>query len=239
VIPRMATEWTFMAAVLTLLAEDLWLLAHHPDTGKRVVDSTRLSCGMAGAVLADLVLLHCVTLDERAVQPIGTTRTGDGYLDPYLVEISTTQKAHKPSWWITRFRAKRYQTLLVERAVRRGLVRHERSTHMFVMTVDRYHPTHPEYRLALIRHLRSVLTGTTPPEARYAALLGLVGAIQLDSQIFPDIAKRDRRRLIRHVLTHDQIGQAVRSAIQTIESATIATAIAVSATTAGDSAGTG
>lgn len=221
-VSRMRRECRGMET--SLLAEDLWVLSHHPENGRRLVDATRLSCGMAGSVLADLALRGCVGVERHAVLPTGMTSSGDRDLDVFLGLITASTRARKPSWWVARLRAQRYRSLLVGRAVRRGLVRHERVTQILVFSQDRYVPTRPAERMALVGHLRAVLTNSTAPDPRSAALLALVGAVRLDGPLFPDIPARERRRLVREIVAHDAVGVAVRTAIEVIESATVAAA---------------
>ena len=75
------------AAARTLLAEQLMLLAFPAEGPLRMGPGSYLSAGLVGAVLTELTIGHCVTIDQRGlsagryrVVPLGP-RTGDPLLD--------------------------------------------------------------------------------------------------------------------------------------------------------------
>ena len=77
-----------------MLAEDLAMLLHDPETGRLLVSSDRANLVLGGALLADLADLDRIELSEphratknRTVAVVDPTPTGDPVLDEALQRI--------------------------------------------------------------------------------------------------------------------------------------------------------
>lgn len=60
-----------------LIADDLWLMAHHELTGKPFLPPRALGIGLAGGLLAELMLGGCIGLRHDGVVAAGSTWRGD------------------------------------------------------------------------------------------------------------------------------------------------------------------
>jgi hypothetical protein len=103
----MMTQLPGPAAARTLLAEQLMLLAFPAEGPLRMGPGSYLSAGLAGAVLTELTIGRCVTIDQQGrsagryrVVPLGP-RTGDPLLDG-LADRIAAQPPNTLSWWIRR-----------------------------------------------------------------------------------------------------------------------------------------
>jgi hypothetical protein len=203
---------------IRLLADDLVVLAHEPTTGRPLQSQTRLSCAVAGSVLAELLLTGRITLDGHTVRPTGTGSAGEPELDALAEIVATSAKTRRAAAWVRTLRPNKHAGRLVTRAVRLGLAQHEEHRTLLLFTRHHYIPAHPGEREVLVRTLHDVLVRSRTGDARTMALLRLVTAMGLDRPLFPDLPRRDRRELVRELLDGDEIGQAVRRVIQEIES---------------------
>ncbi|GAA3751804.1 GOLPH3/VPS74 family protein [Salinactinospora qingdaonensis] len=216
-----------------LIAEDLLLVAHAPDTGRPLTDATRLTCGLAGALLAELALLQRITIEGKhlVVEP-SHPDTGDSDLDPVLHQMAAPSRRRKTKDWVQRLQSGRLRNRLLQRAVAGGLLRSGSSTVLGIFPVRRYRPVAVDRREQLVAEQRGMLTGELTPNSRGVALLALISAVHLDGKLFPDLPRAQRRQMTKAVLRDDRIGSAVREVIQSIE-------MAAAAATAGGAAAAG
>ncbi|HLU44261.1 MAG TPA: GPP34 family phosphoprotein, partial [Natronosporangium sp.] len=72
------------------LLEELLLIAYS-DQGTLVTSVAAVDCGLAGAVLMELMLAGRLTLTKRAVTVVSDEPTGDPLLDEALTRIRTSR----------------------------------------------------------------------------------------------------------------------------------------------------
>ncbi|GLU47538.1 GOLPH3/VPS74 family protein [Nocardiopsis ansamitocini] len=204
---------------MTTLAEDLIVLAHDPAKGRPLVGSTRLACGLAGALLADLALAGRISIDADYVYADRYSPSRDTDLDTVADRIAVSRRNRKVHWWVNKLQSSTLRKRLLERSTREGALHRARRTVLVVFPRDDYYPRDPDRRSQLRRNLRGVLLGEVRADARTMVLLALVGATGAHRRLFPDLPNRERRRRIKTVVTGDTIGRAVRKAVQSSEAA--------------------
>jgi len=82
------------------LAEDLYLLADDPATGRPLIDVTHLDLGLGGALLLDLAVRERVALLDEHVTLTGEGTTGEPLLDAALATIAERTRAYGPDHWV-------------------------------------------------------------------------------------------------------------------------------------------
>ncbi|MFC7326544.1 GOLPH3/VPS74 family protein [Marinactinospora rubrisoli] len=201
-----------------LIAEELLLLAYHPDTGRPLATDTRLTAGLAGALLAELALTGRVAIERDRVHAAGASQPG-GHpeLDLLAAEIARQRRPARVRSWVSRTGSLRLRRALQESAVQRRLLNRERVTVLRVFHREDYRPADPSTRAELLDRLRAMLMGGRAPDPRSTALLGILGATRLDRRLFADLPARERRRRMKRLLADDRIGRAVLAVIKSVE----------------------
>jgi hypothetical protein len=82
------------------LAEQFYLLAEDPSTGRAVIESTHLGLGLSGALLLDLALRERVALVDSCVVVTSNTLTGEPLLDAALTSLARGARGHGPDHWV-------------------------------------------------------------------------------------------------------------------------------------------
>lgn len=223
----------------TILAEDLLFLAYDPRIGRPMVDSARLSCGLAGAILADLALSGRVDLDGDRLRPGGSSPSGDSVLDGVAEQIAVESRTRKIKWWVQKLQSDRLRRSMLTRATERGILDHERGRMLGIFPTDNYRPVRWDQREQLRDDLHAVLTGGRAPDPRSVALLALTGAVRVESRLFPDLSRGVRKQMMKEILVNDRIGVAVRKVIQSIEAATATVAMSAGGDGGGGDGGGG
>jgi hypothetical protein len=211
------------------LLEEFTLLAHDP-LGRRVIDNTRIDHGLGGALLLELVLSERIDVVDRRVVTRGAGPTGDALVDDALDQITTDRRSRKPVDWVKRF-TKGTQHRVIERLAAAGVLRIERTTVLGVFPRTRYpaaYGTEPVARTEAGEKLRAAILGAGPVFPRTAALCALVAATELDKKIFPDLDRRLVRARLKEISQGDWAAAAVRKAIQDVQAAIMAGAVAAS-----------
>ncbi|PSK98559.1 Golgi phosphoprotein 3 GPP34 [Murinocardiopsis flavida] len=217
----------------TTIAEELLLLCYDPGTGRPLVDSTRLTCGLVGAMVADLALAGRLGIDAERLYPLDGAPMGDPQLDGFAARVAAEPRPRKIKWWVTKVQNARLRKALLGGAVAHGVLTHQARRALGIFPMNDYRPAQPGQRDDLVLRLGSVLRQEHPADSRSVALLALCGAVRVDRKLFRELPQGERRRMIKAVMAGDEIGRAVKSVIQSIEAATAAAASAGSAGAAG------
>ena len=77
------------------LADDLWLLAHHERSGKPHLQARALGLGLAGGLLAELVLPGTIRVWRGLVIPAGGQPPGDD-LTHSVLRMMSAEREHLP-----------------------------------------------------------------------------------------------------------------------------------------------
>ena len=220
---------------MTLLAEDLLLLALDDDSGKAVVDGVTLPRALAGAVLLELTLDGVVVLDgEGERRRRGRVVVRDAVpADPLLADAVAqlgSRKPMKPDAAIEKLSGKIRERVL-ERVVDNGWVREERGRILGLFPTRRWPATDESHERRVRAELHSVLVDGLTPTPRTAALISLLSAAKMVPKTLPEA---DRKRVAQRaveIADGNWAGAAVRRAVDSVNAA-ILVAVAVPAVVA-------
>lgn len=220
------------------LLEELLLIAYS-DQGTLVTSVAAVDCGLAGAVLMELMLAGRLTLTKRAVTVVSDEPTGDPLLDEALTRIRTSRPA-APRKWVQVLRGG-LQDRVLERLVARGVLRREKRRVLLIFPQTRYPSVtgaEPALETDARQRLRAMVTGEGPADPRTAALGALVQAVKLDRRVFPDLSHRERKHRLTAAVASGWPDRTIQQAIKDLQdelaimAAVVASSAAVSSVTA-------
>ena len=223
-----------------LIAEDLLLLAYDDETGKSLIDATRLDYGLAGALLLELSLLDKVTVagpgeevkrDRLVLRD--TAPVGDDILDHALTLLSDDQGA-KPKNVLGQLR-KGARDRLLRRLAERGLLREEAGKVLGIFPTTRWPAADASHEAAVRQRLHDVLVTGLEPDPRTAALVSLLLAVDGLRKAVPSEDRRAVKRRAKEISEGAWAADAVKRAVQEVQAAV--TAAIVASTSAAAAAG--
>ncbi|HVE18707.1 MAG TPA: GPP34 family phosphoprotein [Ilumatobacteraceae bacterium] len=222
---------------MTLIAEDLLLLLLDDESGKPVLDDTRLSRVLAGALLMDLALDERISpategnatkggrLVVRNSQP-----SGDQLLDRAVSTLNAS-KPMKPVRAVEKLQKGLRQDVL-SRLASQGLVREERGRALGIFPTTHWPATDPAHESRLRAELSQVLVHGMEPTQRTAALASLLSAVDAVSKVVPSDDRRAVKLRAKQIAEGEWAGVAVRKAIEAVNAA-VATAAVVATSSGG------
>lgn len=225
--------------IMSLIAEDLLLLLLDDKTGRPLVDGTKLSRVLAGAVLLELALPGAVRVAEKS----GQVRTGrliaekaavpvDLLTDPIVMSALDLieRKPITPKRAVQKLeRGLRAQVL--DRLSDKRLVRREQGRVLGLFPTTNWPSTDPGYEDALRRPLGQALLDGAAPQDRTVAIISLLAAVDAAHKQFPDADRRAIRKRAKKIAEGEWAGKAVRQAVDSVNAAIMA-AVVVSSTAA-------
>lgn len=204
------------------LAEELLLLGYD-SKGRPVVERNRLDHGLAGAVLSELVLADRVDVGERHVAVVSGDPTGDPLADDALQRVAADPAAHRPPGWLSRLRVGLRDRVLA-RLVEHAVLRRDKGRILGLFGRTAYPTVNPQPEVDLRRRLTDVVDRQQPAPARTVALVSLAAACDMEAQL-ASRADRDRvRTRMEEVASGEPVGSAVRTAIDAVDDAIMASA---------------
>ena len=207
-----------------LLAEELLVLYLDPETGRRTVGEPALEAGLAGALVAGLVLAERVGVEPKTLGRWRTSRitvvsekpTDDAELVRALTAIADN-KGRKVKDLVGRTSRHRLTRGLLDRLLVRltaGTVVTEQRLYALGLISCTVWPIRDPPRLAPIRErLTAALAGRETLAERTAALIGLLYAMRHLAKVVPGADRRSVRSRAAELSVGGWVAAAVKQAL--------------------------
>lgn len=203
-------------------AEEILLLALDDQQGViKPLPVSALEYALGGAILMELALNNRIDTDLETLRMVNTEPTGDAILD-YAMELM--QKDPAPSTTahylgILAGQAKELQSRVLDRLVKKGVLKIENRKILWVFEVRRYPLVDNREIKEVKTRLRELIMSDEIPDGREAVLISLVSACRLFDEIFSEEELERLRPRIAKLAKLDLIGQEVVRSIREIAQA--------------------
>ena len=198
------------------LVEEMALLAVDQESGRLLTESAiAFHCALAGAAIADLMLMGRLDADLEQFVVIDPTPTGNPILDGILKSLVADESSRRVDAWVTAIGARGQELAdrTFDRLISHGVLRREDRKLLWVFTGHRYRTLDGQERQEVKARLTALLLSDEIPDARDAVLVGLLETAGLTHKVMTEPALRNRRERIE-ALTHlDVVGVEVSRAV--------------------------
>jgi hypothetical protein len=160
-----------------LVADDLYLMAHHEASGKPLVQPRALGIGLAGGLLAELMLTDGISVWPGSTVGPGRVRPADGLARQVLGLLAVEHEPHPVREWLL-FIARSAGEDVARRLERSGYL--TRPGGRIRWRAGRWVPVDPDWAFSPLIRVRSALDPARPPSAYGAVLAGLAAGCGLD-----------------------------------------------------------
>jgi hypothetical protein len=174
------------------LADDLYLLAHHEITGKPHLQPRAAGLGLAGALLAELMLSGKIYLRPDRIMVADRSPPGDGLARSVLGLLVSEPEQHVPRDWLL---------FLARTAAEDVALRLEQSGYLTRISSrrpwrgQRWIPVDADCAFAPFLRAKSALDSSKPITAQNAAFAGLAAACGLGRQMALYLPPKAHHRL--------------------------------------------
>ena len=174
------------------LADDLYLLAHHEISGKLHLQPRAAGLGLAGALLAELMLSGKIYLQPDQIMVADRSPPGDGLARSVLGLLVSEPEQHAPRDWLL---------FLARTAAEDVALRLEQSGYLTRISSrrpwrgQRWIPVDSDCAFAPFLRAKSALDSSKPITAQNAALAGLAAACGLGRQMALYLPPKAHHRL--------------------------------------------
>jgi hypothetical protein len=206
------------------LHEEIMLLALRNRDGAMVASPT-YHYALAGAILAELLLRHRISIDRRARRNavVATSRlsVGDPLLDECLAAIAGAKKPTSAQTYVSKFAMLGHlKDRAAERLCGKGVLREEEGKILGIFPTRLYPELDPEPEKRIVRRLSHAIFGDDPRlDARTIVLVSLAHHAGLLSPVFGAKETRSRKTRIEQIAKGEIAGAAVKEAIEAAQSA--------------------
>ncbi len=159
------------------LADDLYLLAHHEVSGRPLLQPRAAGLGLAGALLAELVLAGRIAIGPGGVAVADPAPPEDGLASYVLRRVLGEPEQHAARTWLL-YLARTAAADVARRLAQSGYLTSERRG----WSGPRWVPVDPECAFAPLARVKSALNPSRP-NVHGAALGGLAAACGLGSRL--------------------------------------------------------
>lgn len=209
--------------VVTLAEEIVLLLLDEQNESFLPIQEAAFKCALTGAVLMELAFANRIDTDLEALMVIDRTPTGNPMLDRILERISDHAETSNTHQWVETLSSQEAIAIreqAVASLVARGILKRERRFPGILRT-HRYSKVDGVAEREIKQHIRGILESDDIPDPRDVALICLVDACNILTDIFPrqEIERAGPRIEQLHVM--DLIGREVASTIAETKQAII------------------
>jgi hypothetical protein len=174
------------------LADDLYLLAHHERTGRAHLQPRAVGLGLAGALLAELMLLGNICIRPDGVVAAAGAPPGDGLARSVLSLVLSEHERHAAQRWLL-FLARTASADVAGRLEQSGYL--TRAAARRFGRGERWVPVDADCAFAPLVRVRSVLGASGPVTVQSAVLAGLATACGMGHQLSMYLPPHARPRL--------------------------------------------
>ena len=174
------------------LADDLYLVSHHEQTGKPHLQPRALALGLAGALLAELMLSRSIRLWRGVITAADGTPPGDDLARSVLGLVASEREHLPPQDWLL-YLARTAAGDVARRLEQAGYL--TRAPGRRFSRAGRWVPVDADCAFAPLVRVKSTLGSSGPVAAQNVALGGLAAACGLGHQLALYLPPGAHRRL--------------------------------------------
>ena len=208
------------------LYEEVLLLALKDKEGSVDWKAENLGTVLAGALLAELLLLEKIEVDEsrkQSVYVVDSSPMCEALLDEVLIEINSSAKEKPIQHWVSKLTG---FPKLMERIARglcsKGILTETEEKVLLFFKAKRYPEINPEPERALIERLRqAIFSEVKEIDLRTTLLISLTYKSNLLAIPFSSSELRQNKKQIEAIIKGDKIGEATTAVIKAIQTAII------------------
>ena len=219
------------------LTAEFLLLALGDEDGRPRIDSTKLKAAVAGAAIVDLALDGALRLSEPGDpehKPGRLVRTTRHVADPLLAEVARLSHDRKPKDAVGRIggvsawkdRAGSLKDAVLSDLAAQGVLSREQGKVLGLFPRTSWPLADPAVEREVLGRVRATVVGGVEPDERTGALVALLHSVDLLPKLFPDEPKREVRARGKAVADGDWGAEAVRKAVQDVQTAITASIVA-------------
>jgi hypothetical protein len=208
--------------MLTLF-EELYLFTLFDDREKKTaIKVEKLPYGLAGSILAELVLAGKVQLNQkRRLEVVDAASTGDDMLDKTLQDLQESEKPRKLTYWIEALseKSEKLRKRLSERLVSSGVFVVEDDERLWAIPSQVYPERNATAKYCLKERLRAIALADGVNDIHSLALLCMLNSSDMLDLVFTKDERREANRNIHEMLVTEALKTPAAQAIEEIHNA--------------------
>ncbi|MDD9991360.1 MAG: GPP34 family phosphoprotein [Rhodospirillales bacterium] len=211
--------------MLTFVEETCLLLLDEKSGEFLPIHPNILEYALVGAVLVDLAFSYRIDTDPKALIVMDRTPTGQPMLDHVLARIGETTESTDAATWVkilARDEAAVLQKQALDRLAERGILKRQEKKSLLGFRSSRYLTVDGEAAREVKDRIRVLILSDEIPDPRDVALLSLVDACNILTDIFPGGELKNAGTRIKQLRNMDLLGRDVVGAVAEIERVIVA-----------------
>lgn len=205
------------------LTDELYMISIDEENGSVIQPiSSKLAYGLAGAILADLVLSGKINIvGNHRVELVNAEPTGDKDLDDAIELIKESDQPRKVTYWVRQFgeSPKRQRQRLVKRIVDRGVISEEDNRLTWIVPYQGHPEQNASAKFIVKSRLREKILTGIDIEINELALLCIIKACDMLNTVFTRDERKMARQQIYELVVRKGLTNPLMQSIQEIEMA--------------------
>jgi Golgi phosphoprotein 3 len=202
------------------LYEEIMLLALRDEEG---TVQALYTFALGGAVLAELMLLGRVSVDEskkrKLARVVDSTPIGDPLLDEALGKLRDAKRAASLETWVTRFaNIKQLKHRVAGTLCRKGILKASEDKVLLLFTRKIYPELDPKPERELVERMRQAIFGDSKEvDPRTVVVISIANSAGILRVTFDKKRLKARKERIERIVNGELTGKAAAQAIQSMQ----------------------
>lgn len=200
------------------IPEKLFILSVDDEQGEiRSSIKSTLPYGLAGGLLAELLLANKIQLQGGRLTLVDSMPIGDAWLDEVLAEIAAGLKPRKLSRWIEILGRKQIIKQTAARLAERNVIRVEKKRYLWIIPYEIYPQLDASAKYWVKQRLRGIVLAGEITDEHDLILLSLLKACGLLRLLFTRDERKYASKKIQELVKGEVFGEAVARFLEQAE----------------------
>jgi len=210
------------------IIEKLILLSLDDEKGNLLSSGPQFNTAIAGAVIAELIILEKLRISEKRIKVSNTISTGDKVLDYALSEIRKSKKDKKLSHWVFTLANKAPKTIEIyeQKFIDNKIVYRQESKVLWFFNKTNFPAKDSSLENIFRTELNNIIFKNKPAELNNKILIGLIEASNLNKEIYGKKLSKETKRIIKDIYKSDNLALIIHDKVQEAYNSMVAVMVA-------------
>ncbi|MDT0551963.1 GOLPH3/VPS74 family protein [Urechidicola vernalis] len=211
------------------LVDKFLLLALDDDKGTFASEPFAMTYGLAGALLLELSLKECVSIENKKVILKRKKRTEDVFLDTYLELIANSKKVRTLMHWVQAFgnKERKIKKEILEKLISKGILVKREEKFLWVFNNDKFPTVNSKPENMLRKRLYEIIENLRKPEVDELMLISLIDTCNLNRTIYGKERSNKCKSNIKEIIQDAKHNNSISSTIKEVHDIILAMIVVI------------
>lgn len=211
------------------LVDKFLLLALNDDKGTFASEPFAMTYGLAGAILLELSLKECISIENKKVILKSKKQTEDVFLDTYLELMANSKKVRTVMHWVQSFgnKERKIKKEILDKLISKGILVKREEKFLWVFNNDKFPTVNSKPENMLRKRLYEIIENLRKPEVDELMLISLIDTCNLNRTIYGKERSKKFKSNIKTIIQDAKHNNSISSTIKEVHDIILAMIVVI------------